>query len=62
MREIQEDEVLFEKIDEDHMLVAIASTNFSQSNIPNISLLNEWVAEEESENRKLKDEIIDLKE
>ena len=41
MREIQEDEVLFENTDEDPILVATTSVALNQTNILNISLLNE---------------------
>ena len=43
MKEIHEDEVLYEKTDEDSMLVAISSTTLNQADILNISLLNERV-------------------
>lgn len=62
MREIQEDEVLFENIDEDPILLATTSAALNQANILNNSLLNERVVEEESENKKLKDKNIGLKE
>ena len=62
MREIQKDEVLFEKIDEDPMLVATVSVTLNQDNVLNISLLNEREAEGKLENQKLKDEIIGFKE
>ena len=45
MRDINEDEVLFERTDEDSMLVATSSTALSQTNILNISLLNERITE-----------------
>ena len=41
MREIQEDEVMFEKTDEYPMLVAKTLVASNQTNILNISLLNE---------------------
>ena len=62
MREIKKDEVLFEKTDEDPMLVATTSAALNQANILNISFLNEIEIEVESENQKLKYEIIGLKE
>ena len=62
MREIQEDEALFEKIDEDPMLVAIALVALNHANILNISLLNEREAQAKLENQKLKDENVGLKE
>ena len=54
--------MLFEKTNEDPMLVSIASVALNQENIINISLLNERAIEAESENQTLKDEIIGLKE
>ena len=62
MREIHEDEVLFENIDEDPMLVATTSGAMNQANILNISLLDEREEKVGLENQKLKDEIIGLKE
>jgi hypothetical protein len=41
MKEIQEDEVLFEKIDEDLVTVAIASTTSTQATAQNVAMLNE---------------------
>ena len=54
--------MLFEKTNEDPMLVAIVLVALNQSNILNISLLNEREVEVESENENLKDEVIGLKE
>jgi cell division protein FtsB len=54
--------VLFENIDEDPILLATTSAALNQANILNNSLLNERVVEEESENKKLKDKNIGLKE
>lgn len=51
MMDINENEVLFERDDEDPMLVATSSAALSQSNILNISLLNERITQEESEKR-----------
>ena len=62
MKEIQEDEVLFEKIDEDPVTVATVSTTFWQATAHNVTMLNENLSQAESENIKLKDEIISLRE
>jgi 3-polyprenyl-4-hydroxybenzoate decarboxylase len=62
MKEIQEDEVLFEKIDEDPVIVATTSTTLSQAIAHNVTMLNEKLSQELSENIKLKDEIISLRE
>ena len=60
--EIQEDEVLFERTDEDHVKVSTTSTTITQDTTHNISMLNEKLLEVESENIKLKDELISLRE
>ena len=62
MKEIQEDEVLFEKIDEDLVTVATTSTTLSQATTHNVTILNEKLSWAESDNNKLKDEIISLRE
>ena len=62
MKEIQEDEVLFEKADEDPVTVATTSTALSQTTSHNVTLLNEKLSQAESENTKLKDQIISMKE
>ena len=62
MKDIQEDEVLFENTNEDPMIVATTSTTLSQATSHNATMLNEKLSQEESKNTKLKDEIISLKE
>ena len=62
MKEIQEDEVLFEKTDEDPVTVATTSKNLSQATAHNVTMLNEKLSQAKFENIKLKDEIISLKE
>ena len=61
LEEMQEDEVLFEKTDEDPMIVAIALVALTQATAHNVSVLNEKLLETESENQKLKDELINLR-
>lgn len=61
MKDIHDDEVVFERIDEDPMLIAIASATLRQANVLNISILNEKLTMSELEKRKLQDEIINLK-
>ena len=58
MREVWEDEVLFEKTDEDPMIVAITSTTLTQGTAHNVTMLNEKILQTKYENIKLKDEII----
>lgn len=53
MRDINEDEILFQRNDEGLMLVAIASAALSQANILNISLPNERVTEAKSAKKKV---------
>jgi hypothetical protein len=53
---------LFEKIDEDPVTIATSSINLSRSTAHNVTIFNEKLSQEESENNKLKDEIISLKE
>jgi hypothetical protein len=59
---MQEDGVLFERIDEDPMIVDTSSTTSPQATAHNITLLNANILEAESENIKLKDELISLRE
>ena len=62
MKEIQEDEVLFQKTDEDPVTVATTSAALSHAIAHNVTMLNEKLTQAESENIKLKDEIISLRE
>ena len=45
MKEIQEDEVLFEKTDEDAVTVATTSTTLSHDTSHNVSMLNEKLSQ-----------------
>jgi hypothetical protein len=58
--EIQEDEVLSEKIDEELVTVATAPASLTQYIAHNITVLKENILEEELKNLKLKDELIGL--
>jgi CRISPR/Cas system-associated endonuclease Cas3-HD len=58
---IQENEVLLEKTDEDLITVATTSTTLSQATAHNVTMLNEKLSQAESDNNKLKYEIIILK-
>ena len=62
MKEIQEYKLLFEKTDEDLVILATTLTTLSQAISHNVTMLNEKISQEELENTKLKDEIISLKE
>ena len=61
LKEIQEDEVLFERTDEYSIIVATTSATLSQATAHNVTVLNEKISQDESNNNKLKDEIISLK-
>ena len=54
--------MLFERTDEDPIVVAIDSTVLTQAIIHNILVLNEKFMEVELENKKLRDELISLRE
>ena len=60
MKEIQEDEVLFDKTNEDLVIVATTSTTSSWATAHNVTMLNEKISQAESKNVKLKEEIISL--
>ena len=62
MKEIQEVEVLFEKTDEDLVIVATTSTSLSLDTSHKVIMMNEKLSQEEFENINLKDEIISLRE
>ena len=61
MKEIHEDEVLFDNTDEDPVIVATTLATLSQAIAHNVTVLNEKLSQNESDNNKLKDEIISLK-
>ena len=61
LKEIQEDEVLFERTDKDLIIVAIASEALSQATAHNVTLLSEKLSQVESDIDKLKNEIIYLR-
>ena len=60
-KEVQEDEVLFERIEEDPVTVAIASTALSQATVHNVNVLSEKLSQAETDNHKLKEEVTNLK-
>lgn len=45
LEEMQEDEILFEKIDEDHVTVATTLASLTQATTHNIIILNENILE-----------------
>jgi hypothetical protein len=62
LEEMQEEEVLFERTDEEPIMVATPSADLTQTIVYNISMLNEKVMEAELKNQKLKDGLINLRE
>ena len=62
LKEVKENEVLFERIDEDPITVAIASSALSQATVHNITMLSEKLPQAESDNNKLKEEVINVRE
>ena len=60
-KEVQEDEILFERTEEDPVTVATASATLSQATAHNINVLNEKLSQAETDNQKLKEEITSLK-
>ena len=62
LKEVQEDEVLFERTDEDPITVATASVALSQSTVHNVTMLSGKLSQAESDNYKLKEEVISLRE
>ena len=61
VKEVQEDEVLFEKTDEDPITVAIASTALSNSIVHNVTMLSDKLSQAESNNNRIKDEVLSLR-
>ena len=52
-KEVQEDEILFERIEEDPVIVATASATLSQATVHNINVLSEKLSQVETDNHKL---------
>ena len=55
LKEVQEDEVLFERTYEDPITVATALAALSQATVHNVSMLSEKLSQAESDNYKLKE-------
>ena len=62
LEEMLEDEVLFERIEEDPIMVVTALEALTQAIAHNISVLNEKFMESKTKNQNLKDELISLRE
>ena len=62
LKEVQEDKVLFERTDEDPIIVATALATLSQATVHNVTMLSEKLSQAESDNYKLKEEVISLRE
>ena len=62
LEEMQEDDILFKKTDEDPMIVVTDSTTLAQATAHNVTILNQNLSQAKYENVKLKDEIISLRE
>ena len=60
MKEVQEDDVLFKKTDEDPVTVATTSVALTQATTHNVTMLNKKLLQTKYGNIKLKDEIISL--
>lgn len=61
LKEVQEDEILFQKNDEYLITVATALVALSQATVHNITMLSENLSQVESNFNKLKVEVINLK-
>jgi hypothetical protein len=62
LKEVQKDEVLFERTDEDPIIVATASATLSEATIHNVTMLSQKLSQAKSDNYKLKEEFISLRE
>ena len=60
-KEVQEDEILFERTEADPVTVATASAALSQATAHNINVLSKKLSQAETDNHKLKEEITNLK-
>jgi uncharacterized membrane protein YdfJ with MMPL/SSD domain len=61
IKEVQEDEVLFEKTDKDLIIVTTTSTTLSNATIHNVTMLSDKLSQAESDNNRLKDEVLSLR-
>ena len=61
VKEVKEDEVNFEKTDEDSITVATTSTTLSNAIVHNVAILSEKLSQAESDKNRLKDEVLNLR-
>lgn len=61
VKEVQEDEVLFEKTNEDMITVATTLATLSNATVHNVAMLSDKLSQAESDNNRLKDEVLSLK-
>ena len=61
LKEVQEDEILFEKIDEDLITVATSSTTLSRATAHNVTMLSEKLSKAKLDKSKLQSEIITIR-
>jgi hypothetical protein len=62
LKEVHEDEVFFERTDENPITVATALATLSQPTVHNVNMLSEKLSQAEFDNYKLKEEVICLRE
>ena len=60
IKEVQEDEVLFEKTDKDPITVATTSISLSHVTEHNVTMLSDKLSQAKSNNNMLKDEVRDV--
>lgn len=61
LKEVQEDQILFAKTDEDPIIVAIALAALSQATAHNVTMLSEKLSQAELDRSKLQSEMISLR-
>ena len=61
LKEVQEDDILFEKTDDDPITVATTSTTLSQDTAHNVTMLSEKLCQAKLDKINLKREIINLR-
>ena len=61
VKEVQEDDALFEKTDKDPITVATTSATLSNATVHNVTMLSDKLSQAESDNNRLKDEFLSLR-